>query len=115
VINLANNAIKFTDSGEVTIALRQLSDHRGTLTRVAISDTGPGISESDQSRLFQAFAQLDSSTTREHEGTGLGLHLSQKLAELIGGSILCSSTPGQGSCFTLEILESGKNGQNSRR
>jgi protein-histidine pros-kinase len=113
VINLANNAIKFTDEGEVTITLRQRECEGRSTTSVEISDTGRGISGEDQARLFQAFAQLDSSTTREHEGTGLGLHLSQKLAELIGGRIRWYSTPEKGSTFTLDIPESRDDGQNS--
>jgi protein-histidine pros-kinase len=114
VINLANNAIKFTDEGEVTIRLVRKASGSRRVTAVEVSDTGPGISEEDQPKLFKAFAQLDSSTTREHEGTGLGLHLSQKLAELIGGRIGFDSAPGKGSSFTLDIPESGDDGKNSR-
>jgi len=99
VINLANNAIKYTDRGGVTITL----ERRGATVVMAVEDTGCGISPEDQARLFRAFVQLDSSTTRTHEGTGLGLHLSQRLAALIGAEIVCRSTQGSGSTFTLTV------------
>jgi signal transduction histidine kinase len=72
---------------------------------IAVADTGCGIDQDDQKRLFQAFTQLDSSSTRTHEGTGLGLHLSQKLAALIGGRLTCESAPGVGSTFRLALRE----------
>ena len=70
-----------------------------------MEDTGIGICEEDQAKLFAAFAQLGSSAGRRHEGTGLGLHLSQKLAELLGGEIVFRSEPGKGSTFTLLLKE----------
>jgi protein-histidine pros-kinase len=105
VINLANNALKYTERGGVTITLRRCTAADRMLIAVDVGDTGCGIGIEDQARLFQAFTQLDSSTTRKHEGTGLGLHLSQKLATLIGGEIHCESSPGQGSTFTLSVPE----------
>jgi signal transduction histidine kinase len=66
-------------------------------------DTGTGIGPEDQSKLFEAFSQLDMSAARRHEGMGLGLHLSQKLAKLLGGRITFCSTDGQGSTFTVTI------------
>jgi PAS domain S-box-containing protein len=105
VINLVTNAIKFTEEGGVVISTdRQHAD--GAPCRViAVADTGCGIDQDDQKRLFQAFTQLDSSSTRTHEGTGLGLHLSQKLAALIGGRLTCESAPGVGSTFRLALRE----------
>lgn len=103
VINLTNNAIKFTEEGEVTIALTQCQQDSKTVTAIRIADTGCGIKQEDQAKLFQAFSQIDSSTTRRFEGTGLGLHLSQKLAELLGGHISFKSKFGKGSTFQLEI------------
>jgi PAS domain S-box-containing protein len=104
-INLVTNAIKFTERGGVVVTLDAEED-RGALHRIiAVADTGCGISEQDQQRLFQAFTQLDSSSTRRHEGTGLGLHLSHKLAGLVGGRLTCVSTPGVGTTFRLALPE----------
>jgi len=105
VINLASNAIKFTEAGRIIVALSRHQRSDGTYSELSISDTGCGIRPKDQARLFQAFTQLDSSTTRRHEGTGLGLHLSQKLAELLGARITFDSEYGKGSTFTLTIRE----------
>jgi protein-histidine pros-kinase len=105
VINLANNAIKFTDKGKVEIELGQRRENGHTLTEISITDTGVGIRSEDQARLFQAFAQADSSSTKRHEGTGLGLHLSRKLAELLGGRIAVSSEVGRGSTFSVVLTE----------
>jgi len=73
--------------------------------RVRIRDTGAGISPQDKARLFQAFEQIDSTASRRHEGTGLGLYLSQKLAALLGGKITCDSEPGRGTTFTVVLPE----------
>ncbi len=100
LINLANNAIKFTEAGTVGIALYQ---HDGGATRFVVSDTGIGIRPEDQNKLFEAFARIEDAPSRRQEGTGLGLHLSQKLAHLLGGGIDLQSEPGRGSTFTLEI------------
>jgi protein-histidine pros-kinase len=100
VINLVNNAIKFTDRGSVHVAVRSNGD---ALAEISVSDTGSGIGPEDQVRLFRPFTQLDGSATRRHEGTGLGLHLSQKLAELMGGHISMQSEVGSGSVFTLTL------------
>ncbi len=105
VINLAGNAIKFTDAGEVLVtARREVVDERPCRI-VSVRDTGCGISRENVERLFQAFTQLDSSSTRRHEGTGLGLYLSQKLAALIGGRLTCQSEIGVGSRFELLLPE----------
>ncbi len=103
VINLVNNAIKYTDSGSVVVTLTSQMRQSGTIAEFIISDTGCGIKAEDKPRLFRAFTQLDSSSTRGHEGTGLGLHLSQKLAEVLGARITCESEYGKGSTFTLSI------------
>jgi signal transduction histidine kinase len=99
LLNLAGNAIKFTDTGEVLITG---SSANGLFT-VSVRDTGPGISEADQSKLFQEFQQADSSITRKKGGTGLGLAISKRIIEMHGGKIWVESTVGQGSkfCFTL--------------
>jgi signal transduction histidine kinase len=104
MINLANNAIKFTEKGMVKLALSQRSDEEKSLiTEFSVTDSGSGIKEEDQAKLFQAFSQLDSTSTRHAEGAGLGLYLSQNLANLLGGSLFFSSDFGKGSTFTLAL------------
>jgi PAS domain S-box-containing protein len=105
LINLTNNAIKFTDRGMVAISLtRRNETERPAAWLVSVTDTGIGLSEEEQSRLFRAFSQVGVGTSRPAtEGTGLGLYLSRKLAELLGGSIEVSSRAGQGSCFVLVL------------
>ena len=103
LLNLANNGIKFTEQGEVCIELRQQRQNGSMLTNISVHDTGVGIKTEDQEKLFQAFTQMGTSNARRHEGTGLGLHLSQKLAELLGGRIEFKSEFGKGSTFTLAL------------
>jgi protein-histidine pros-kinase len=102
LINLTGNAVKFTLTGGVTLAVRDSAEGIGFEVR----DTGPGISAADRARLFEAFTQVGDAQSRNAEGTGLGLHLSTKLAALMQGRIDVRSEPGQGSCFTL-MLERG--------
>jgi protein-histidine pros-kinase len=103
ILNLTNNAIKFTKKGSVRLELDQRPVNGQKLIAISVIDTGIGIQPDDQQRLFKAFEQVD--TTRRFEGTGLGLHLSQKLAGLIGAHIEFESEFGQGSRFSLVILE----------
>jgi signal transduction histidine kinase len=98
LINLSNNAIKFTEHGAVRLALSRL----GEQTLVQVCDTGVGISEADQKKLFGAFTQVGD-PRRRPEGTGMGLHLSARLAELLGARIEVESQAGEGSCFTLRF------------
>ena len=105
LINLVNNAIKFTEQGAVRVELSQRRPNGKTLTEIAVSDTGVGIRPEEQAKLFQAFTQIKTDVSRRHEGTGLGLHLSQKLAQLLGGRITLESDYGKGSKFTLVIEE----------
>lgn len=102
VINLINNAIKFTDEGGVRVDVKQEEQDSDTTLEIVVSDTGIGISDEDQQRLFQPFGQVRISG-RRNEGTGLGLHLSRKLAEILGGTISLESAIGRGSRFTLRL------------
>ncbi|WP_219115699.1 response regulator [Janthinobacterium sp. UMAB-56] len=98
--NLLSNAIKFTDAG--TVALHVSSDAAGQV-RFQVQDTGIGIADDQQHKIFDAFHQADGTTSRRYGGTGLGLSISRDLAALLGGSIELASTPGQGSTFTLVL------------
>ena len=101
LINLLGNACKFTSGGSITLAVEHDSNEEGAGMRWIVRDTGMGISEKDQRRLFQAFSQVDSSSTRRHDGTGLGLVISQRLVQLMGGEIRLDSDIGRGSTFTI--------------
>jgi two-component system sensor histidine kinase/response regulator len=103
LINLLNNAIKFTEHGTVRISLSQREDDGVLVTELSIADSGAGIKEEDQVKLFQAFSQLDSTSTRHVEGAGLGLYLCQNLANAIGGTLFFNSDYGSGSTFTLAL------------
>jgi signal transduction histidine kinase/DNA-binding response OmpR family regulator len=105
--NLLSNALKFTDTGGVSITARA---GRGGQVVFAVADTGIGIAADQQARIFDAFQQADGSISRRYGGTGLGLSISQELARLLGGGIVVESEPGQGSTFTLTVatkLEAG--------
>ena len=105
LINLIGNAIKFTDKGFVKI---QIVKQKNDLYRFEVEDSGIGISEEQQVKLFQPFAQADGSTTRKFGGTGLGLSISKQLVDLMGGKIWIESEPNVGSKFIFEIvLEKG--------
>jgi len=99
LLNLVGNAIKFTDKGEIMI---KASANDGAYN-LAVRDTGPGISEADQQKLFQEFQQADTSITKAKGGTGLGLAISKRIIEMHGGRIWVESRPGQGSTFSLTL------------
>jgi two-component system sensor histidine kinase/response regulator len=100
LINYANNALKFTERGEIDIIVRvRERDDDGVLLWFAVRDTGIGLSDEQRSRLFTAFTQGDTSTTRIYGGTGLGLAISKQLAELMEGEVGVDSVPGEGSTF----------------
>ena len=106
LINLANNAVKFTEEGEIVISaqLVEKRDH-AIMARFSVRDTGIGMSSEQQDKLFKAFSQADSSTTRKYGGTGLGLTICQRLVEMMHGEIWVESQPGRGSefIFTAEL------------
>lgn len=99
IINLCNNAVKFTQKGGVHV---KVSFNNNLLT-VNIVDTGIGLNQEQMEKIFSPFTQADTSTTRQYGGTGLGLHLSKQLAKKLGGDITIESTPEVGSCFSLTI------------
>jgi signal transduction histidine kinase/DNA-binding response OmpR family regulator/HPt (histidine-containing phosphotransfer) domain-containing protein len=100
LINFCNNAVKFTESGEIIVRARvQEKDQEGQLVYFSVSDSGIGLTKEQMGRLFQAFEQADTSTTRQHGGTGLGLAISKRLANLMGGDVGVESAVGKGSTF----------------
>ena len=100
LMNLMSNAVKFTEEGSVSIVANKRQNGR---LKISVTDTGIGIRKKDIPRLFQAFQQVNLSLTKKYEGSGLGLYLSQKLIDLLGGHISVISQYGKGSKFTLTI------------
>ncbi len=104
LVNYANNAVKFTNSGEIEIQARvQEESADGLLLKVSVRDTGIGLTPEQQALLFQSFQQADSSTTRQFGGSGLGLAITRQLASLMGGTVGVDSVPGQGSTFWFTV------------
>ncbi|UFH48150.1 CHASE domain-containing hybrid sensor histidine kinase/response regulator [Pseudomonas sp. KNUC1026] len=105
LVNLAGNALKFTAEGEVVVRLSMLHRlGRGVGVRVAVQDTGIGITPEQRERIFQGFSQAEASTTRRFGGTGLGLVISNRLVELMGGTLCLESEPGKGSRFWFDVV-----------
>lgn len=102
--NLLTNAVKFTNEGDILLALKVLSRTADSIElEMSVKDTGIGMTEEEQSKLFKAFSQADGSTTRKYGGTGLGLAISKQLTDLMGGSIRVTSAPNRGSTFTVRL------------
>ncbi|PPD34237.1 MAG: hybrid sensor histidine kinase/response regulator [Methylomonas sp.] len=105
LINLIGNAIKFTERGDITVTVEELSRHADQIClQFCVTDTGIGISPAKQRQLFQAFSQADASVTRNYGGTGLGLVISKQLIEQMGGSIRLQSQEGVGSSFIFSVM-----------
>ncbi|MDH3668299.1 MAG: ATP-binding protein [Paracoccaceae bacterium] len=101
--NLIGNAIKFTETGQVSVHLDGTTRGDEALLSLSVSDTGPGIAPEHQRLIFERFAQVDSSKSRQKGGSGLGLSISKALVEMIGGTIEVKSSPGQGATFTVRL------------
>jgi len=116
LINLTNNALKFTREGEIKVKVEVMAKEEQKVTlRFSVSDTGIGISVEQQNRLFHAFSQVDASTTRKYGGTGLGLAISERLTTLMGGRIWVESEPNKGSTFFFTVVsEYGQSPKNDR-
>ena len=102
LLNLAGNAVKFTQRGQVCLHVRCRAEDRYRLI-ISVKDTGIGLSATEVAQIFDRFSQADAAITRSYGGTGLGLTISRRLADLMGGDITVQSTPGEGSCFCVEI------------
>ncbi|WP_082930731.1 hybrid sensor histidine kinase/response regulator [Shewanella woodyi] len=104
LINLCGNAIKFTDSGEVVVGVKLLNKSEDGLNlQFNVRDSGIGLSQEQQDKLFKSFSQADASITRKYGGTGLGLTISKRLVEIMGGKIWVTSDEGQGSTFSFTL------------
>ena len=102
LVNLGNNAVKFTERGEIVLMTKTKSSSDDKITlQFSMRDTGLGMTEEQQAKLFQAFSQADTSTTRKYGGTGLGLTISKRLVNMMGGDIWVESEPGQGTTFSF--------------
>ena len=107
MLNLLSNACKFTKEGEVALRARRMVDGRDWI-EFAVSDTGIGMTAEQQAKLFEEFAQADSSTARQYGGTGLGLAITRKLARMMGGDVTVTSEAGKGSVFTVRLPGGGR-------
>ena len=104
LLNLLSNAVKFTENGTITLRIARSRDHLGR-DRVVfeVEDDGIGMNPDELSRLFRPFVQADASTTRRYGGTGLGLTITRRFCQMMGGDIAASSEAGRGSTFTIRI------------
>ena len=103
LLNLLSNAFKFTEGGDVLLEIKRTSSDHGDWLCVEVSDTGIGISDEQMKRLFQEFTPADSSTTRKYGDAGLGLAISRRLCELLGGEINVQSEVKKGAIFTVRL------------
>src|SRR6478672_11504087 len=103
LLNLASNANKFTENGTITIAARQEQDSGRDWIMLAVADTGIGMTPEQMAKLFQEFSQASSTTASKYGGTGLGLVISRRFCQMMGGDITVESEPGRGSTFTIRL------------
>ena len=103
LLNLMSNANKFTDKGTVTIAAQQEHDNGRAWVTLAVADTGIGMTPEQMGKLFQEFSQASSTTASKYGGTGLGLVISRRFCQMMGGDITVESEPGKGSVFTVRL------------
>jgi PAS domain S-box-containing protein len=103
LLNLASNAVKFTENGTITITAQQREDKGAEWITIVVADTGIGMTQQQMGKLFQEFSQADSSTTRKYGGTGLGLAISRRFCQMLGGDITVESEQGCGSTFTIHL------------
>ena len=104
LLNLAGNAVKFTDSGKVDVRIDLVEATQAAYRlRFSVTDSGIGIPEAFHAKLFEPFMQVDQGAARRYGGTGLGLALSRQIVELMGGELAVDSKPGKGSCFWFEV------------
>lgn len=103
LLNLMSNACKFTKDGTITLKVERTGSGKGETISFSVADTGIGMTSEQLGRLFQAFTQADSSTTRKYGGTGLGLAITRHFARMLGGDVTVTSEPGKGSVFTLSV------------
>jgi signal transduction histidine kinase len=103
VLNLLSNAAKFTERGAIALQVRPCRIGGAEAVAIVVRDTGPGISPENLARLFQPFSQVDNSATRTHDGAGLGLVITRRLARAMGGEVIAASELGKGSAFTLYL------------
>ena len=109
--NLVSNAAKFTSDGEIKIKLRRVETGDTEHLEISVSDSGIGMSQEQIGKLFEAFTQADSSTTRQYGGTGLGLSITKHLCRMLGGDVAVKSEEGVGTCFTATVLTDKPNGE----
>lgn len=115
LLNLAGNAVKFTDIGGVIVSLAMASGSDGQVLRITVEDTGPGLAEADRQRIFEEFEQADGTSTRRHGGAGLGLAISKRIANALGGDITVDARPGGGSLFVVDLPCEAVPDANARR
>jgi signal transduction histidine kinase len=103
LLNLMSNANKFTEKGTVTIAAYQAQENGRDWVTLSVADTGIGMTPEQVGKLFQEFSQASSKTASKYGGTGLGLVISRRFCQMMGGDIMVKSTPGEGSTFTIRL------------